>query len=229
MNISSDIAVVTAIIGGSDYPQPQVEQDIPVDYVLFTDDPELEAPGWNVFDVTRKHESPALEARRYKLLPPIPHKKVFWIDGNMSIIGSWVVREAFGCLDNGLAVFSHPWRRCIYDECEAGLHGRHATGKYDHEPIREQVAHYRELGHPRGWGLYASGTIAWDFNDARALQLAEAWWEECQRWSLFCQLSLPFVCRQLGIRPGFFPIPQIEPFEPHWGNRWIRIGGHAGD
>ena len=233
--------ILTAMFGGTDVIRPQVTQDIDVDWICVTDDPELPVPApfrrvvvrpETVFDHGQgSWYDPALSAKRFKLMPwtIVDADYVLWIDANMEVTSPGFAREALACPRNGIALFLHPRRRCIYDESEVSLGTPWRPGRYRGLPIREQVAHYRADGHPEQGGLYASGVIAWDLTDPRARALGEEWMTEVERWTVQCQLSLPVVLRRLGIEPGTFPGPQAESQYSgpgYRGNRWLRIWPH---
>lgn len=167
-----------------------------------------------------------MAAKRYKLLPPGLDPDVVWIDANMEVTSPAFVREALSFCEEGIALHRHPRRDCIYEEAEASLGLESQGGKYDGQPIREQVAHYYARGHPAHWGLWACGTIAWNRKDLRARSLGFSWLAECERWSFQDQLSFPYVCRKLDIQPGSFPFDQIEGWRPTLFNRWLRIHPH---
>ena len=233
--------ILTAMLGGTDVIRPPVTQDIDVDWICVTDDPELPVPApfrrvvvrpEAVFDRRQgRWYDPALSAKRFKLMPwtIVDADYVLWIDANMEVTSPGFAREALACPRNGIALFLHPRRRCIYDESEVSLGTPWRPGRYRGLPIREQVAHYRADGHPQQGGLYASGVIAWDLTDPRARTLGEEWMTEVERWTVQCQLSLPVVLRHLGIEPGRFPGPQAESQysgSGYRGNRWLRIWPH---
>jgi hypothetical protein len=162
-------------------------------------------------------------------MPPVTQRHVVWIDSNMEVTSPTFVREAIACIHDGLALFAHPRRDCIYEEAEACLGPESRNGKYANQPIREQVAHYRSEGHPEHAGLYACGTIAWDRYDTKRRKVGYQWLAECARWSYQDQLSFPFICRRLGVEPGLFPHPQLERYfcgPGYIGNRWFRIWPH---
>lgn len=229
--------ILTAMFGGSDVIRPQAVQDIEVDWICVTDDPELNVPApyrrvviqpGTVIDHSQVTWVDAtLSAKRYKFMPwtVTDSERVLWIDANMEVTSPSFAREALACVHDGIAVFRHPRRMCIYDEAEVLLN----SAKYRRLPIREQVAQYRAAGHPDQGGLYASGVIAWDVIDPRAQALGEEWMTEVERWTVRDQLSLPVVVRRLGIEPGTFPGALREPqysAPGYSGNRWLRIWPH---
>lgn len=215
--------ILTACIGGYDQLRPQRAQDIDVDWVCVTDDNrEVPAP-WRVERVFPTGPCDRMEAKRYKLQPFGQH--VIWIDSNMEITSRSFAREALATRLNGLAVWRHPQRDCIYEEAEASL--RLLPEKYSDQPLVAQVQTYRAEGHPEHGGLYACGTLAWDWGNPNAEAIGRAWMEECRRWSYQDQLSLPVVLRRLGLKPGTFRPGQIERRGSGWiGNRWLRIYPH---
>jgi hypothetical protein len=121
-----------------------------------------------------------------------------------------------------------PHRHVIWIEAQASIGVESQGGKYDDQPILEQVDHYRAEGHPEHGGLYACGTIAWDTDSELARDLGAAWLAECERWSIQDQLSLPVVCRRLGLVPSVFGVRQIERYRrrAYLENRWLRIHPH---
>jgi hypothetical protein len=48
-----------------------------------------------------------------------------------------------------------------------------------------------------------------------------AWWNEIERWTMQCQISLPVVLRNAGVWPAVFPFHQII------GNPWTKLHMHA--
>lgn len=156
-------------------------------------------------------------------------RHVIWIDANMQVTAASFAREAVAAVGDGVAVWKHPERSCIYEEAVASL--RLAPAKYGHLPILEQVASYHREGHPVDGGLYATGTIVWDTNDRRVRRLGADWLAECRRWTYQDQLSFPVVCRRLGVTPGMFPVGQVTSRGGRklLHNRWLRIHPHLSD
>lgn len=212
-------AVVTANFGSYDRPRAPKPQDTECEWICFTDDPALEAPGWRVLMVRPRYEHPNMAAKVFKMES---WARTVWIDANIEVTSSSFVREALASARDGLALYQHPRRDCIYAEAEASLGNESQGGRYDELPIADQVASYRAEGHPAHGGLYACGIIAWEGSD-----IGEAWLRECERWGYQDQISFPVVCRRAGIRPGLFDHPQIERRRRGWlENRWLRIHPH---
>jgi hypothetical protein len=235
------VAILTAMFGGCDAIRPQAAQDIDVEWICVTDDAGLIVPPPFRKVVKERTARPAgrraawidanRSAKRYKLTPGAVTDRdhVIWIDANMEVTAPSFAREALASVRDGIALYRHPRRACIYEEAEASLGAESQDGKYEGLPIREQVERYRADGHPEQGGLYACGVLAWDTTDPRARALGRDWLEEIERWTVQDQLSFPVVTRQLGIEPGIFPGELLEERygSPDFiGNRWLRIWPH---
>lgn len=140
-------------------------------------------------------------ARHYKAMPPFPDADVtIWIDGNvrLRIPAAKAVRRWLGSGD--LATFDHNDRHCLYDEAVFCL----MKGKGVKVKLRRQVRAYQKSGMPVGWGLAETKCVI-RRNTERIQRLGEAWWEQLQQFSLRDQVSLPYVCRELGLRWNVIP------------------------
>jgi glycosyltransferase involved in cell wall biosynthesis len=227
---SARTVVVTACYGGVDTVlRRQAPQDIPVDWICFTDQADLSAPApWRVVHSPARFDHPCLAAKVHKATPSVDATDVVWIDASMEVTSRTFVRQALAARHDGIAVFAHPRRQCIYREAAASLGSEGQGGKYAAEPLLDQVAAYRAEGHPEQAGLYACGVVAWDLANPIAVELGRLWLAECERWSWQDQLSFPVVCRRLGVTPGVFPIRQIERSgRGYLANRWLRIHSHS--
>lgn len=221
--------VVTACYGGVDVSlHGQAAQDMPVDWVCFTDEPDLAAPApWKVIHAPARFDHPCLAAKVHKATPTVDTPDVVWIDASIEVTSRGFVRAALAARHDGVATFAHPRRTCIYDEADASLGAEAQGGKYADQPLLDQVAAYRSEGHPQRGGLYACGVVAWDLANPKAAELGRAWLAECERWSWQDQLSFPVVARRLGITPGVFPVRQIERSTRLFlSNRWLKIHPH---
>lgn len=224
-----DVAIVTAMYGDYDVIRPQAAQDIDVEWICVTDDPLLDAPApWRVVVEAGHYEHPCMSAKLYKMRPGavVDRKHAIWIDANMEVTSASFAREALSCINDGVAVWSHPHRDCIYEEADVCIGPRAVGGKYSALPIPAQAAHYRREGHPEHGALFACGAIAWDLRDSA--ELGRDWLAECERWGYQDQISFPVVCRRLGVRPGIFPHPieRARLVDGVVGNDWMRIHLH---
>lgn len=225
--------VVTASYGNYDAQlHIPVEQDVNVEWVCFTDQPDLEVPEpWRVVYAKPRYESPRLSAKVPKMCPDVDCDDVVWVDASHEITSPSFVRQALASRNDGIAVFRHPRRRCVYAEVQALLGRENQNGLYFDRPLREQAQAYKREGHPPNAGLYACGVVAWDLREGKAQALGPAWLQETAKWSTQDQVELPVVCRRLQIEPGTFPIAQIDPKASrghrYLCNDWLRIHPHT--
>lgn len=224
----ADVAIYTATYGGYDRLWEPVAQDIDVEWVAFTDDDQLAPVGpWEVVLRPPERDHPRMAAKVPRCLPHVwlpEHPLTIWVDANMEITSPAFAREALAAMVDGFATWQHPQRSCIYVEARASL--KLAPAKYADQPIMAQVGHYRRERFPQRGGLFATGTLARDSRFEIVRAMGEQWLAECDRWTYQDQLSLPVVCRRLGITPGIFPHRQIEP--GRLGNPWLMIRNHLG-
>lgn len=226
--------VCTAVFGGYDQALPQVEQDTEALWLCYTDDPHLVVPPpWRRVVLYGSHPAmahahPRLRTIVMKAAAPGGTWSV-WLDANVEVFNPAFLREAIAASPSGFGTYAHPTRWCIYEEAEASL--QLAPEKWGDEPLLEQVASYREAGHPEQGGLYAVGVLVRDGRLPVIHQIGRRWLEECIRWSGQTQLSLPPVLAEFGVTPDVFTHCQIpcELCTPgaDRGNPWLHIRQHA--
>jgi alkaline ceramidase TOD1/glycosyltransferase MUCI70-like protein len=149
------------------------------DIVVFRDKP------------TDKFVDPVMRAKVYKILPHhfTDAKIRIWMDGN--IFPSKPTDALVGELlqDYDIAVFHHPWRKCIYEEYGEA---RKRLEPKCHPLIDEQVSKYRRDAMPADFGLAECGIILSRSNDATR-EFFERWWSEISRYSSRDQMSFPYT------------------------------------
>jgi alkaline ceramidase TOD1/glycosyltransferase MUCI70-like protein len=210
---------LSAIFANYDTPKPPRQQDgAEVEWLMVTDDPALDAPGWEVvYEPARPGMHPNRQAKYPKMTPwcYTDAAASVWVDASFQVTSPTFVADVLACA-RPLAQFEHPWRSCCLDEAVASA----PIPKYAGEPIVDQAAYYRARGMPEGWGLFATGVIARRHDDPRVIALGEQWLAECHRWSFQDQVSEPFVLRNVGLRPTALP-------GTHLANPWLSYQGSA--
>jgi hypothetical protein len=214
----------TAIYGGYDgtlWPAPSLPD---VEFICFTDDPDLAADGWDVRVVQRPEDHPRMRAKWFKILShlALPEaERTLWVDGSHRLLPEFSFQWALTCAERtGIAAHAHGRSpRCIYAEVEGSLQFRKYMGLQP--SLVEQAEHYRAEGYPANAGLWALGMIARVRSDCLDVAMAD-WWQECVEWTYQDQVSFPVVMRRHGITPAEFPYPQ-------YGSPWFSIAGHARD
>lgn len=211
-------ALYTALYGDYDDLGLLVPQDPPAECVCFTDDPGLEGhPPWTIICEKGRFDQPRMSAKWYKLMPHLlfpEYDHSLWVDASMYKPNPGLVRWAIDAIGpGGIAAFRHPYFDDIYGDAELSA----TLPKYEKEPIIQQVAAYRTEGFPEHYGHFAAGTLARRHNALASFD--EAWWRECERWSVQDQLSLPVVAWRAGVKIEAFDGEQLD-------NPYISPGGH---
>jgi hypothetical protein len=191
------VAIVTSVYGGYDQPTPLPVQDIDCEQVLVTDRPCDDWPGRVVVE-PRPQLHPRLAAKVAKCRPDLyaDADAYVWVDASFQVTAPDFTSWAVSHLEQGpVAQFVHPARRHITAEADASA----TMTKYAGLPLREQAAHYIARGYPDGWGLWATGLIAYraggDLRD-----LGDAWLREQMRWTYQDQLSEAPVLYAVGLK-----------------------------
>lgn len=192
---SARCVVYTCLFGYSerfnDFPY---ERDGTVDFICFTDDPELRSSVWRIVHVPRGLLDPARAAKRIKILA---HRFVSQYESSLYVDNIVFLkqrpREVFERFlhtsSSPLVCFRHPWRQCIYDAAEAVI----ALNFDVPQRVNEQMAGYRRLGYPSGNGLTKSGFMLRRHNDPALIAVMESWFEQILRHSHRDQLSFKFA------------------------------------
>jgi len=212
------VAVITSIYGDFDVPKVQPPQTVDAEWILVTDR-EVEAPGWKVVVEPRPHMHPCLAAKVAKCVPSLytGASTTVWMDGSLQLLREDSLEQIIaGSEGQSIAQIEHPARDCIYDEAEFCV----PIPKYAGQPMIQQVDHYRKLGHPAHWGLYATGLIVRNSQDSldrlstmtpeedeEVKTVGQEWLIEQMRWSFQDQLSEVFLLRQYAVPMTVLPFP----------------------
>ncbi|SDZ23705.1 glycosyltransferase domain-containing protein [Thermoactinomyces sp. DSM 45892] len=185
------IVVYTAIMGNYETIKEIHIREPNIDYVLFTDNPNVNSATWKIIKTNRLFMDSTRFARRYKILPHRflrQYQYSIWIDGNM-VIKKPIYPLIEFLSSHPLIVFNHPNRNCIYKEqaaCEA-------LKKDTPQIMRKQIEKYKEIKYPINNGLIASGVILRQHNHPMIINLMEDWWNEVVNYSKRDQLSFNYI------------------------------------
>lgn len=211
------VAILTAVYDHYDTLKPIYPQaDVDVDWVVVTDDSDLgdsaSQLGWRAVYEPRPGVHPNRAAKTPKMLPHCYTDALasVWVDASYRIRSDQLVADLLALADP-IAQFTHPYRDCIYDEADESL--RLLKYRPEADLIRAQVADYRDGGHPRHWGLWATGVIA-RWHAPMVEMLGERWLFDCHRYSFQDQLSEAPCLRACALRPS--PLPGT-----YLTNRWL--------
>lgn len=182
---------------------PMLPLDLTIPAIMYTDNPNLLAPGWEVRVVD--HGIVTLNGDPKITGPMLAHKywKMFagkdecditvWLDASMTIVEPMFAGECQDAIKGlDLALMDHPWRDCIYDEAYYSAE----LPRYDSlaQQLLEQVAYYKTINHPEHWYLFASGFYI-RRNNHQVGELMKSWWWENITRTHQDQVSLPVVLR----------------------------------
>lgn len=132
-----------------------------------------------------------------------------WIDSSLRLkntqfdIAESILEAAGG---NPLCLFPHSAGNSIREEGKRvldsmKLNHEYLIKRYTGEPIKEQIIHY--YGDPNFTDnqLFASGFFAYN---RKAIPMLSEWFNHVVRWSLQCQISLPYVLQKSGLKHSLF-------------------------
>ena len=195
------ICIYSAVFGGYEYISNPVPID-GVDYIMFTDNPDIKSSVWDIRYTERPVNIPPVIF--YKQFKCLPHKYLdeydycIWIDGNFEVKHVDFVKYMLSKFKSeSLLLYRHyslsgPHRRCIGKEVYASI----KSPKYRLEPLIPQVKSYIAEGFPKDFGLYMSGVIMFNIKDAKVIEFCELWHSEIIKHAVAvpqCQISLPYV------------------------------------
>jgi hypothetical protein len=180
------------------------ERDDRIDYICFTDDPDLRSDFWDV----RLTSCGMLDATRAsKRIKALPHVFLPGYDWSLYVDNTVRLkrppRELFELFlapsASPFVCYRNPWRDCVYDEAEAVL-----SYEYD-DPARvlHQMAFYRHLGYPAKAGLATATIMLRRHHDPALAAVMERWHQQVLCHSLRDQLSLNPVAWFDGFSIGY--------------------------
>jgi hypothetical protein len=130
-----------------------------IDFVCFTDDPDLRSDFWKIELLPRKILDPARASKKLKALPHIYLAQYDWslyADNTvrLKLAPKGFFEEFLAPSKSALACFRHHERDCVYDEAKAIL----SLGLDTPERVKAQMSLYNYLGYPAKHGL-AKGAL----------------------------------------------------------------------
>jgi hypothetical protein len=212
-----EIVVYTAIIGDFDtLREPHIRTDA-IQYVCFTDNPQVNADGWEIVEIERSDEHPRLQQRQYKILSHrfFPNDDVtLYVDGNLELlVDPFELRDRF-LRDADLALFEHPERDGVYAELRACAD----LGKDDPSTLSSVAEMYRFEGMPEHGFLHAAGFILRRHTQP-IVRFNETWHRELRRTTFRDQPALAHTLWKSGLQ-------RTTIHENIWNNRFLRYHPH---
>ena len=178
------------------------------DFVLFTDDEHVVAPGWIIRQLPRGNSevkfSPEALNRQVKINPHLffpEYSYSLYVDANLSIDGNVMSLIRNRVRDLPLVAFAHPERSSAFDEIEAVL----LRGKGRVPALIEQWKFFREQGLPDSTGMIEARFMWRAHHDPSVRMLMEEWWKTYERFLSRDQPALAFAMWKTGVRPRVLP------------------------
>lgn len=210
--------IYTVSIGGDDYIRQPKVVDKNATYICFSDTLVKNVGLWKVVNVSRKYRDDRRTSRAFKMMPHIlfPDAAVtVYVDASIVLSGSVSEFVARYCGSNGISMFVHPGRSCVYVEAQACIDQK----KDDVDVLSAQVASYRQEGFPENYGLVAGGVIIRRRDGDGVSRLLEAWLAELDKFSLREQVSFPYVAWKQEFKFNAIPLDIYD-------NAYFRVFPH---
>lgn len=169
------------------------------DYICFTDNQELLDKGhsqWKVYPLQFAALDHARNSRWHKVFPDqilSEYDVSLYVDANIDIIApdlfEYMNKELLNKPEETLAVHTHLWRNCIYQEAQECIRLQLDNPNM----INLQVLKLRELNYPENNGLQENNIIYRRHHDSQVKQVMEEWWWWISNYSRWDQLSFNYV------------------------------------
>ncbi|MCG9565839.1 glycosyltransferase domain-containing protein [Vibrio chagasii] len=184
--------VVYTVISGNYDKLTEVKNESGIDYYIVSDS-EINIPsGWKLLVISDSGYTGHLFNRYYKINPHLlfqEYDESLYIDGNITIISDINSLFDYALLDNEIALYNHPERKCVYDEAEVLK-----TVGYDYfYKINEQMKGYKREGF-KSDALYEGNIIFRKHNTLPMTNVAASWFKELTTKVSRDQLSLTYCC-----------------------------------
>jgi Protein of unknown function (DUF616) len=167
-----------------------------IDFVCFTDDPELRSDFWKIELLPRRVLDPARASKKIKALPHVylaQYDHSLYIDNTVRLKAApkRMFEQYLAPAKSPLLCFRHYERDCVYDEAKAVLSLNFDTP----ERVNPQMALYRYLGYPAKNGLAKTTLLLRQHQNAALQRVMNTWHEQVLCHSKRDQLSLLPACR----------------------------------
>lgn len=198
-------AVYTCLFGYSEgFNDLVYERDENIDFICFTDMPELQSDFWRIEHVDRDGLDPARAAKQRKILSHrflAEYAASLYVDNTvrLKMPPGEIFRRYLNQSRSPLVCFRHPWRHCVYDEAREVLE----LGFDKPELVNAQLSHYRELGYPENNGLWKGAFLLRRHHDRRLVRVMETWFDLVRTYSQRDQISFPVAAWLHKFQPEF--------------------------
>lgn len=186
--------IYSAITGGYDEIKEPEYVNPDLDYILFTDNPNVQSDIWKVELISKEGDLDDTRlARKIKILGHQYLKDYdfsIWVDGKLLITNDLYDFVLNNRGREPLLGFNHYENDCIYQEKELCR----ILNKDDLDIMDAQIERYRKEGYPEHNGLIESGVLVRELKNEKVIKLMETWWQEVLHGSKRDQLSFNYAC-----------------------------------
>jgi hypothetical protein len=146
------------------------------------------------------------------------YKYIIWLDASFIIENVNFVEDILRLLNGNqqedFFIFEHSERDSVQLEYLASI----TLSKYFNQNLDVQVKKYYLDGYRTG--LYETGFMIYKVNQ-KIIMLMDDWWDEIQKYSYQCQVSLPYVLYKNNIKPYLLNEPSFKKGIPQGnGSVW---------
>ncbi len=206
------VAVYTVLVGQKEllndplfYLDQSAPTDLDLDFICFTDNPELRSSTWTM----RHLEHPLLPPARLSRLPKaLPHQFLPDYDYSLymdnTVVFKRLPQRADLAEDGGYVfrAFRHPWRNSPRDEADIVA----KSGLDKAEVVADQLRFYSGARSLDDIEQLTSGTMLLRSHHHPAIRrFGQLWWEQILLFSLRDQISLDLCAREAGCKIAHFP------------------------
>ena len=207
------IAVYTVLVGQKEalneplfYIGPSAPTDLDLDFICFTDNPELQSDTWTMRPLRHPLLPPARLSRLPKALPHqfLPEYDYSLYMDNTVVFKRLPQRADLLIEDDGYVFqgFRHPWRNSPRDEADIVV----KSGLDKADVVADQLRFYSGARSLDDIKHLTSGTMLLRSHHHEAIRrFGQYWWEQILLFSLRDQISLDLCAREAGCRIQHFP------------------------
>ena len=200
---NSKIVVYTAISGGYDNLRDPLIVSPDVDYIVFTDNENLNSKIWKKHRFDYINSDPTRTARFIKTHPHLylsDYDHSIWVDANLQLnVDPRAMIEDFDA-QTQFVTWHHPIRTSIYTEAAECIKRK----KDDAAIIEDQVNRYRAQDFPENVELYETSVIYRKHNDDDVKTCMNLWWQEINNGSRRDQIGLVYALQKKPLRVDYW-------------------------
>lgn len=214
-NRSMKTCIYTCVTGNYDNLNPFPSQDPDIDFICFTDNPNLSFSdtNWDIRPIPNEllHLSKVKQQRCVKILPHRYLKDYdvsLWVDGNLQILKDLKGFISQYPLNEDIFFYTrkHPSRDCAYKEASAVLKMKKDIPAI----VNEQMNQYKKDGFPCKYGLEETNVILRLHNSLKCQILDNLWAEQILRKSHRDQLSFDYCRWKTDVNIGFLQTKRLD-------------------